>query len=355
MKTIYYTLRDRILTNTDGSDYGTIAAPDLFYQEHVVWRIFLRDRENTAADLSGVAAWGAAVAADFCAATAPMCRTLNSGVTFDITSGAVDVTLDAATPEFLAAVNGVAVRPAWFELYGMDASGRRIVHVTFEIRAHMTIDPDPTADTDTPDNIATQDWTVLAITRALTKYPAIVSGAEFTTTVGPYTVALTSGGGLFVSGAGAEARFSGGEIAASASGNVVVTGGDVLSIGADHVLIGGGISVELAGDHVTVNGAPAATRIVTSTDTVTTSAAIPVLSGGVAYIYTQPLTSLSVASVANAPAEDYIRFTLASGGSVSIPASVAVLNSGLEFEGGKEYLVAFNGGMMVAAEVTPGA
>lgn len=95
--------------------------------------------------------------------------------------------------------------------------------------------------------------------------------------------------------------------------------------------------------------------LATSTDTVTTSAAISVLSGGTAYIYTQPLTSLSVASVANAPAEDYIRFTLASGGSVSIPASVAVLNSGLEFEGGKEYLVAFNGGMMVAAEVTPGA
>jgi|GEM_PF-4523771 len=102
-----------------------------------------------------------------------------------------------------------------------------------------------------------------------------------------------------------------------------------------------------------LNGVPLG--MATVSDTVTTSAAIPVLSGGTSYVYAQPLTSLSVASVANAPAEDYIRFTLASGGSVSIPASVAALNSGLEFEGGKEYLVAFNGGMMVAAEVTPGA
>jgi|GEM_PF-1525509 len=112
-------------------------------------------------------------------------------------------------------------------------------------------------------------------------------------------------------------------------------------------------TLTLASGGAYLNGVPLG--MATVSDTTATSAYIPILSGGTCYKYGQPLIVLSIGAIADTPAEDYIRFTLAAGGSVTVPASVAVLNSGLEFEGGKEYLVAFNGGMMVAAEVTPGA
>lgn len=95
-------------------------------------------------------------------------------------------------------------------------------------------------------------------------------------------------------------------------------------------------------------------QIVAVSDTVNTSVAIPVLAGGTSYIYTQPLTSLSIASVADTTLEDRLKFTLASGGSVDIPGSCGICPSGFTFEGGKSYLVAVTGGDVIAAEYQPG-
>lgn len=92
----------------------------------------------------------------------------------------------------------------------------------------------------------------------------------------------------------------------------------------------------------------------TVSDTTNTSVAIPVLSGGTSFIYASALTSLSIASVVNTPVEDRLKFTLASGGSVSIPASCDVCPSGFTFEGGKSYVMAVMGGMVIAAEYQPG-
>lgn len=159
MKDIHYHL---------GAGIESARMPELFYQENTVWRIFLHDGERVPADLSGVAAWGAAVAGDFCAGTPPMCRTLAENISVDVAAGSVAVALDCATPEFLAAVNGGGVKPAWFELYGLDAAGRRVIDVQFEIRARMTLDPDPLADSETPENVATKTYTSLAISGAIT-------------------------------------------------------------------------------------------------------------------------------------------------------------------------------------------
>ncbi len=100
-----------------------------------------------------------------------------------------------------------------------------------------------------------------------------------------------------------------------------------------------------------VNNVPLVLVTSTSDDP---SALIDVLSGGTSLVYTQPLTSLTVASVANTTAEDRLQFTLASGGSVTIPASCGVCPSGFTFEGGKSYLAAVMGGNVVAAEYAPG-
>ena len=231
----------------------------------------------------------------------------------------------------------------------------------------------------------------------------LFSGAEFVTSVGDYLLTYTSSGGLMVSGGGVQLQVSSGAVIASASsydeesGTSRATAVQLTSVGIvasgvnanitasasddggdqqAHVTItSGGVninvstptndanvaveagSVTVSGTNdvaVSVNSRPVATQLVTSTDTTTTSASIAELAGGTAYVYTEPLTELTVESVVNTTVEDRLQFTLASGGSVGIPASCGLCPSGFVFEGGKSYLVAVMGGNVVAAEYQPG-
>ena len=347
--------------------------PELFYQERAEWRIALRGGENAPVDLSGIVAWGAAVAAGFDADAAPMCRTLSEGIAADAATGIVTVTLDAATAEFLAAVDGVSRKKAFFELYGLNASGERAIHLEFDIAARMILDPDPEDRPEVPETLATKNYVTARIGSAVeSAYAAasgaIVSGAEFSTTVGGYTVALTSGGGLVVSGGGVALQVSsGGIVASGASGeSVVLSGGNAnlttdlggVVVSGENVVIsgaGGDLTVNgmtnlwMNGEAICVNERPVLTELVTATDSETTSASIDVLAGGTSYIFTQPLTSLSVASIASSMQESWLEFTVASGGSVSINDSGYRWLGGRPsaFEGGSSYAVGVMGGMIV--------
>jgi len=216
---------------------------------------------------------------------------------------------------------------------------------------------------------------------------AIVSGAEFSTTVGGYTVELTSGGGLAVSGSGASVVLSGGQIAASGgSGGVVIvtsdneenqsarvsiSGGVVKAVNRDNdgiimsngtttlrrdgvelIVDGGGVNIA-GGMPLKINGREAARQLVTETTSVS-DYYIDVLSGGTSYLMASPLYSLEVNSVAKSTEASYIHFTL---DSVTAPTPVVIsgytFSSG-RFEGGKEYLVGFFDGMAVVNEVTSG-
>lgn len=86
-------------------------------------------------------------------------------------------------------------------------------------------------------------------------------------------------------------------------------------------------------------------------DELSTSVTIPILSGGTSFIYTQPLTVLSITSVLSVPCADFIRFTAASGGVVDIPGSVAVINNSTAFTGGATYLLGFQDGVMTWGKV----
>lgn len=229
---------------------------------------------------------------------------------------------------------------------------------------------------------------------------ALLSNAEIDTTVGGYRLTYTSSGGLIVSGGGVQLQVSSGGIVASMNQSVdedvhwvqlAVSSGAITAsnaVGGQLTFSEGGIMVEttdglngasvsieddsatlvcydgvgnwanakVTPTGVTVNSRPVLTELVTSTDTTTTSAMISVLSGGTSYIYTQPLTSLDVASVTNTTLEDRLQFTLASNasGTPSFPASCGICPSGFTFEGGKSYLVAVMGGNVIAAEYQPG-
>ena len=374
MKSFCYNIDSACFVAPSGEKL-TRCVPELFYQERAEWRIALRGGENSAADLSGIVAWGAAVAAGFDADSAPMCRTLSDGIAADAATGTVTVTLDAATAEFLAAVDGISRKKAFFELYGLNASGERAIHLEFDITARMILDPDPVDQPEVPETLATKNYVTARIGSAVeSAYAAasgaIVSGAEFKTSVGDYLLTYTSSGGLMISGGGVSLQVSSGGIVASdadggrvelASGMATVQIGNgeadsatvTLTSAAANVTVEtttNSASAEITQYGVYVNGRPVLTELVTSTDTTTTSASFPVLSGGTAYVYTQPLTALDITSVADG-CRALFKFTAGAGFDLGISSGAEIVGIS-SYDNGTRYAVAIGDGMAIVNSIT---
>ncbi len=416
MKTYYYNLDDGAFIYPSGDRCNVI--PELFYQDQTVWRIALRDRKDRPVDISGITAWGAAIDNNYCSGSAPMCRTLSERITADVESGAVEVAIDAATPEFLAAVNGVSVKPAFFELYGLNAVGERVLSLCFEIRTRMTLDPDPSIGGEIPEAIATKNYAAAvaagsagAVSATLRgeidarptssgarqiasavvqsggyvkRTEALTSGAAIDTIIGGSARLTVASGGIIrlaVGSMSGETFVSSASLVVS-SGAVVVdgqfrTGGGDADIGGDvtainvsaysvnanaNVSAGGNVaageSVEAqvdvnaggnvnAGGSMTAGGRPVLTELATSTDTTTTSASFPVLSGGTSYVYTQPLTNLDIASITSDCRAEF-DFTAASGAQIGLPSGGGVKLAGSSsLDSGTHYWVAVNGARVV--------
>jgi len=253
---------------------------------------------------------------------------------------------------------------------------------------------------------------------------AIISGKPFSTTVGDYSIAFTSNGGLVVSGDGLSAVFlSGGLITSADDGqnirnarmaltstgfvaqvadyvtgdstwSIAVSGGAIIASGAGSetlIISGGAISVltsdggsatidntgvsledgiggsasvqagYLVANGILINGSTAqyhsatiATELVTLIDSTATSAVFAVLSCGTNYIYTQPLTAVSVTSIADDMLGAAMRFTLGSGGTIDLPAAYDVTPTDFIPEDGTTYRVAIYAGGIVIVPCTPG-
>ena len=410
MKDLYYNLDDAEFVDQSGEKLSRFV-PELFYQENAVWRIFLRDRENQPCGISGIIAWSAAVDRDYDSETPPMCRVLPESISADPTAGSVTVTLDAATAEFLAAVNGVAGRKAFFELHGVDAAGDRKLYLGFEIFARMILDPAPGAPQQVPEIFATKFYADLTAANAASG--AIFSGAEFRTSVGGYLLTYTSEGGLAVSGGGVQLQLSSGGIVASAVGAgdygncamLQVSGGDVvvsrfdgatgdihqllLSDGAiiasgasgESVVLSGGTAKLQADDQaitvdsdggitiaatnpgrnvniscepgeVLVNSRPVLTALASSIDSETTAVSGGVLSGGIAITYTQPLTVFGADSITS-DCRAMFDFTAASGATLAFGSGAGIRLIGLSsLDSGAHYLVAVDGARVVVNSYT---
>ena len=292
MKTYYYNVDDREFTLASGDRLRVV--PELFYQERAVWRLCLRNGRGLPIDISGVTAWQAAVDNNYCSGSAPMCRVLADGIIADVESGAVEISLDAASAEFLSAVNGATVKPAYFELVGFNSRGDRALFVSFEIAARMTLDPDPTAPGEIPESLATK-----------TQVSAIVGAAVSTASGALQTQLDTVSGGLQErpTSSGAET------IASGAAVNVLTPVSTALQEQIDHLPTGGGMVEVVSGGNVGY---------------------IPVLSGGVCYRFTAPLVSLTVGSITSSLQESDILFV--AGAVVSPPATVA-----LKYQTGENY------------------
>ncbi len=135
--TIYYNHESRYLCDSAGKPVSDI--PELSYRDQCTWKIHLLDNSGAALDLSGVSAYAANVDSDFSSATGVMCHTDAADIT--AASGIVTVPLDAGTARFLTVVDGKKEVAAYFELLGLDSTGRRVFYIIFDIRARMILNP----------------------------------------------------------------------------------------------------------------------------------------------------------------------------------------------------------------------
>ena len=137
---LYYNYDARYLCDASGEPVQDI--PELSFAEQPEWLIHPVRTGGAAYDFSGVAAFRAAVDADFKSETDVMCRSLAES----ISAGAdgILVKLDTDTQRFFDVVNGQESQAAYFELAGLDASGKRIFYLIFRINARMILDPGTT-------------------------------------------------------------------------------------------------------------------------------------------------------------------------------------------------------------------
>lgn len=91
------------------------------------------------------------------------------------------------------------------------------------------------------------------------------------------------------------------------------------------------------------------------TDTTSTTATIASLAENVRYVYTQPLTSLTISAVPDSAQETEIQFTAGTGITVSLPADVGMMPlGGATFVEGASYIINFRNKIAVVASYTPG-
>jgi len=85
------------------------------------------------------------------------------------------------------------------------------------------------------------------------------------------------------------------------------------------------------------------------------NAVIPLISGSVQYVFTNPLESLTVNAVGNSPFESEVFFSAAPGGiSVSFPATLDVAGE-MKFEAGCRYVMRFKSNVVSLAEISNAA
>lgn len=143
-KIFYYDFTNDNRCSAAGVDL-TRSRPPLAYQDFASWLIRVRDTSSgtpATVDLSAATAWRAAVSKGFARPSAPCCRTSAANVDASgAASGDIRVSLDSNTSSFFDALGSNESVTAFFELAGLDASGRQIYYFRFPIELVNTLDP----------------------------------------------------------------------------------------------------------------------------------------------------------------------------------------------------------------------
>jgi len=143
-KSFYYDFTNDNRCSAAGVDL-TRSKPSLAYQDFACWLIQVRDTGAgtlAAVDLSAATAWRAAVGKGFARPATPCCRALAGAIDASGAAGGdIRVTLDANTSGFLDALGANESATAYFELAGLDSTGRQVYYFRFPIELVNTLDP----------------------------------------------------------------------------------------------------------------------------------------------------------------------------------------------------------------------
>lgn len=136
---MYYNIEKQKLCNADGVPIADV--PVLAYGDEMTWYLKIIGNGGTAANISNVLSWRAAVDDDFNSETDPMCRVMPADISVN-GNGFILIALDCRSTRFLAKVNGKTQIAAGFELMGYNGAGKRVIYISFDIRAKPVRDPD---------------------------------------------------------------------------------------------------------------------------------------------------------------------------------------------------------------------
>ena len=137
---IYYNT-DGFRCDSEGSNVLNDPDPVIDYGSQPVWQFAIIDgATKTAATLTDISTWRAAIDSDFLVSTTPMCRTLSSSIT--ASGNVVTVPWNARTSSFLTKVDGKEYIEAYAELWGYDSDAKPVFYLRIRIRARSVLDPD---------------------------------------------------------------------------------------------------------------------------------------------------------------------------------------------------------------------
>lgn len=91
----------------------------------------------------------------------------------------------------------------------------------------------------------------------------------------------------------------------------------------------------------------------TFTDDTSTEVTIPSLLANRRYVYTQPLTSLTIEEVTDSPLESEIKFTAGADPVVTLPATVGLVNQ-IQFVAGARYIICIKNNVAVITNYSVG-
>ncbi len=134
---IYLNFASGIAVNADGRRNAAVPVIAFGDQPEAAFQLLADD--GTALELAAAESWQFVLDADRKSATVPLCITNPDSFTYDAAAKVLHFTIDAATAEFLAAVDGQSQLPLIAELYGFDASGRRIYRFTWSMYGIMPV------------------------------------------------------------------------------------------------------------------------------------------------------------------------------------------------------------------------
>lgn len=175
---IYYDIDTMRRVNADGAPITLL--PAFFYNTAPVVQ-FQFQNNGTPIDLSGIAAWRAAIDTDFNSTSDPAVRVTSDGIdASQSASGILSVTFDCRSAGFLTKLNNSRTVTGWLDIYGVDGSGISIFIAQMQVLLFSVVDPEQGTPPVIPDLYPSSAAVQAMINAAVEEFDTELEGKENT-------------------------------------------------------------------------------------------------------------------------------------------------------------------------------